>query len=97
MQIFTTFRETLDPGICIGLLKMFFCGSYIFRWSSPAFKKGLLFKGKFCWLMLGDYFRGISDERMYYSGGETISDAVDIVEDRYGDEDICTMKLLVLG
>ena len=47
--------------------------------------------------MLGDYFRGLSDERMYYSGGETISDAVEIVEDRYGDEDICTMKLLVLG
>ena len=46
--------------------------------------------------MLGDYFRGISDERMYYSGGEEISDAVDIVEDRYGDEDICAMKLLVL-
>ena len=31
-----------------------------------------------------------------YSGGEAISDAVDIVEDRYGDEDICAMKLLVL-
>jgi hypothetical protein len=47
--------------------------------------------------MLGDYFRGFSDERMYSRGGGTASDAVEIVEDRYGDEDICTMKLLVLG
>jgi hypothetical protein len=47
--------------------------------------------------MLGDYFRRLSDKRMYYSGGETLSDAVEIVEDSYGDDDICTMKLLVLG
>ena len=45
----------------------------------------MIFKLKFCRLELGNYFRRLSDERMYYSGGEIISDAVDVVEDRHGE------------